>query len=102
MRDSTSSGVMPGALMMSLTWVVETSGKGVDRQAVPGGDAGADQEQRGNQHQQALGEGKLDQAGKHVRVSAAGATGWRSGFVWSCGSAHLAALTPCRYPASWP
>jgi hypothetical protein len=27
MRDSTSSGVMPGALTMILTWVVETSGK---------------------------------------------------------------------------
>ena len=27
MRDSTSSGVMPGAFMIIFTWVVETSGK---------------------------------------------------------------------------
>ena len=37
MRDSTSCGVMPGALSTSLTWVVETSGKastGSARQAI--------------------------------------------------------------------
>jgi hypothetical protein len=50
-------------------------GKGVDWQAVPGGDAGADQEQRGNQHQQALGEGKLDQAGKHLGGDESGVRG---------------------------
>ena len=49
-------------------------GEGVDGQVVPGPQPGAHQQQGDHQHQQALGEGELDEARQHL--SAPCRAGW--------------------------